>query len=160
MQVAVLGEVVDGPAVPEMHVRDDAQPFECVESAVDQRQVHILSGWRDCRCAARSSAVTSLLASTMARTRARRALETLTEHGVVSHTHLLAGTKTYQLVSHADHAHLVCRDCGAVAELERAIAARFTAEVSGTHSFTVDFGHLSVFGRCADCAPEPAQEAG
>ena len=89
-----------------------------------------------------------------------RQLETLTEHGVVSHTHLLAGTKTYQLVSHADHAHLVCRDCGAVVELEGSIAARFTAEVSGTHGFTVDFGHLSVFGRCAGCAPERAQEAG
>jgi hypothetical protein len=41
MQVAVVGELVDGPAVPEMHVRDNAQPFECVEGAVDRRQVHI-----------------------------------------------------------------------------------------------------------------------
>ncbi len=89
-----------------------------------------------------------------------RQLEALAAHGVVSHTHLVAGTKAYQLVSHADHVHLVCRQCGAVSKLDPGIAAHFTAEVAATHGFAVDAGHLSVFGRCANCAAETMPEAG
>ena len=89
-----------------------------------------------------------------------RQLEALAEHGVVSHTHLVAGTKSYQLVTHADHVHLVCRECGAVSELDPGVAARFTAEVAATHGFALDFGHLSVFGRCAECAMAPIAQAG
>ena len=87
-----------------------------------------------------------------------RALETLAAHGLVSHTHLLGATKTYQLSTHANHAHLVCRGCGSVTELDDDVARRFTADISRVHGFDVDFGHLSVFGRCADCVAKDLDE--
>lgn len=80
-----------------------------------------------------------------------RAVETLTAHGLVSHTHLTGATPTYQLASHGDHAHLVCRGCGTVTQMDDSVARRFTADILRVHGFDVDFGHLSVFGRCADC---------
>jgi Fur family ferric uptake transcriptional regulator len=88
-----------------------------------------------------------------------RVLETLAAHGLVSHTHLLGATKTYQLSTHANHAHLVCRGCGSVTELDDDVARRFTADISRVHGFDVDFGHLSVFGRCADCVAKDLDES-
>jgi Fur family ferric uptake transcriptional regulator len=87
-----------------------------------------------------------------------RAVETLTAHGLVSHTHLTGATPTYQLASHGDHAHLVCRGCGAVTQMDDAVAHRFTAEIEQVHGFDVDFGHLSVFGRCAECVAGDLRE--
>src|ERR1700710_2905963 len=80
-----------------------------------------------------------------------RAVDTLTAHGLVSHTPLTRSTPTYQLPAHAVHGHLVCRGCGSVTEMDSDVARRFVNEIAGRHSFDVDFGHLSVFGRCANC---------
>ena len=88
-----------------------------------------------------------------------RAVETLTAHGLVSHTHLTGATPTYQLASHGDHAHLVCRGCGTVTEMDDQVARRFTADILRVHGFDVDFGHLSVFGRCADCVAKDLDES-
>lgn len=94
-----------------------------------------------------------------------RSVETLAEHGIVSHTHLTGSTPTYQLTTHGDHAHLVCRGCGSVTEMDDDVAHRFTADIARVHGFDVDFGHLSVFGRCSRCvagdlADEQDDEAG
>lgn len=87
-----------------------------------------------------------------------RAVETLTTHRIVSHTHLTGAKPTYQLTSHGDHAHLVCRGCGTVTQMDDAVARRFTADIARVHGFDVDFGHLSVFGRCADCVAGDLRE--
>ena len=89
-----------------------------------------------------------------------RTLETLTAYGIVSHTHLTGTTKTYQLAAHARHAHLVCRGCGAVTELDDQVAHRFTADLAAAHDFDVDLGHLSVFGRCARCVAGDLDDEG
>ena len=94
-----------------------------------------------------------------------RSVETLTAHGLVSHTHLTGATPTYQLATHGDHAHLVCRGCGSVTEMDDDVAHRFTADIARVHGFDVDFGHLSVFGRCASCVAgdlrdDQAEQAG
>lgn len=81
-----------------------------------------------------------------------RSLETLAEHGVVGHTHLGGSGKTYQLVSHGDHAHLVCRGCGSVMEVVDRLAAALFAGLRSEHGFEPDPGHLSVFGTCRECA--------
>jgi len=82
-----------------------------------------------------------------------RSLETLAEHGVVGHTHLGGHGKTYQLATHADHAHLVCRACGAVTEVDPDLVRRFLVGLTERHAFLPDAGHLSVFGVCATCGP-------
>lgn len=87
-----------------------------------------------------------------------RSVETLTAHGLVSHTHLTGSTPTYQLASHGTHAHLVCRGCGSVAEMDDDVASRFTADIANAHGFDADFGHLSVFGRCSTCVDGDLRE--
>ncbi len=81
-----------------------------------------------------------------------RTLEVLATHHVVAHTHLAHQATTYMLADHADHAHLVCRRCGRVTELDQDVTAAFAAAAQDRHGFEVDAGHLSVFGRCAVCA--------
>jgi len=80
-----------------------------------------------------------------------RTLETMADLGLVTHTHLSAPGKTFMLASHADHAHLVCRTCGAVSTLTPAIGERLADEVAAAHGFRLDRGHVSLFGVCADC---------
>ncbi len=80
-----------------------------------------------------------------------RTLELLEELGLVTHTHLGHGSPTWSVVGEDDHVHLVCRDCGAVEEVERSAVAGVAAELERRRGFTVDLGHLTVFGRCRDC---------
>ncbi len=80
-----------------------------------------------------------------------RTLEVLTDYQLVAHTHLQQPSATYMLAIHADHAHLVCRGCRAVTELDHGTATTLAGQISHTHGFDVDIGHLSLFGRCARC---------
>jgi Fur family ferric uptake transcriptional regulator len=81
-----------------------------------------------------------------------RTLAVLAEHGAISHTHLGGHAPSYMLTSHADHAHLVCRSCHAVTELDPDVAAGFDTSIRTAHGFAVDRGHLSVFGTCSACS--------
>jgi Fur family ferric uptake transcriptional regulator len=81
-----------------------------------------------------------------------RTLELLEELGLVQHAHLGHGSPTWSLTGQDDHVHLVCRDCGAVEEVEREALAGVAEELAARRGFVVDLGHLSVFGRCRACA--------
>jgi Fur family ferric uptake transcriptional regulator len=81
-----------------------------------------------------------------------RTLELLEELGLVKHTHLGHGAPTYSVASDDDHVHLVCRDCGAVEEVESSLLEDVVGRLSSERGFTVDVGHFAVFGRCRGCA--------
>ncbi len=91
------------------------------------------------------------LAPALSRSTVYRALDLLEELGVVTHTHLSHGASTYHLAGHADHLHLVCRDCGAVEEAELSLAAELDERVRAVHGFTCDMAHLSLHGLCRRC---------
>ena len=80
-----------------------------------------------------------------------RTLELLDNLGLVRHTHLNHGAPTYHLASDADHVHLVCQDCGKVAEVSPDAIRPLITALDERHGFETDVGHLTVFGRCADC---------
>lgn len=80
-----------------------------------------------------------------------RTLELLEQLGVVSHAHLTHHAPSYQIASHADHFHLVCRGCGALVEADLAAAGELSAVVLAEHGFTADLAHLSLHGWCEDC---------
>jgi Fur family ferric uptake transcriptional regulator len=80
-----------------------------------------------------------------------RTLELLEQIGMVTHTHLHHGAPTYHLASDADHVHLVCRDCGRVTEIGPDAIRPLITALNERHGFETDVGHLTVFGRCADC---------
>ena len=80
-----------------------------------------------------------------------RTLELLEELGLVRHTHLSHGSPTYHPAGHDQHIHLVCRHCGAVSEMDPMLMAPLADELAREKGFTVDVGHVALFGTCAEC---------
>src|SRR5487761_1390231 len=80
-----------------------------------------------------------------------RTLELLEQIGMVTHTHLGHGAPTYHLATDSDHVHLVCRDCGRVTEISPGAIRPLITALEEQHGFETDVGHLTVFGRCAEC---------
>ena len=82
-----------------------------------------------------------------------RTLELLEELGLVRHTHITDRAPTYHSTRTPQHVHLVCRGCGRVLEATPAEFETLRAGLLEQHGFTPDLGHLTVFGRCAECGP-------
>ena len=80
-----------------------------------------------------------------------RTLDLLEQIGMVTHTHLEHRAPTYHLASDADHVHLKCRVCGRVTEVGPDAIRSLITVLDERHGFETDVGHLTVFGRCADC---------
>ena len=80
-----------------------------------------------------------------------RALELLEQLGLVSHTHLGHGAPRYHLAAEAEHVHLVCSGCGRIIQIGPEEVSPLTGALAGKYGFETDVGHLTVFGRCADC---------
>lgn len=81
-----------------------------------------------------------------------RNLETLEKAGFVVHSHLGHGGATFHAADEASHLHLVCGECGNVAEAELDIASEFVAKLVAQHGFQTDITHFAIFGECAECA--------
>jgi len=80
-----------------------------------------------------------------------RALELLEELGLVTHTHLGHGAPRYHLAAEAEHVHLVCSQCGRVTQIGPEEISPLVTALDGKLGFQTDVGHLTVYGRCADC---------
>jgi Fur family transcriptional regulator, ferric uptake regulator len=80
-----------------------------------------------------------------------RTLELLEQVGLVTHTHLGHGAPVYHLAAEAQHVHLVCRDCEKVIQVDPAAVGSLVTALDDEFGFETDVGHLTVFGRCADC---------
>jgi Fur family ferric uptake transcriptional regulator len=80
-----------------------------------------------------------------------RTLELLEQIGLVTHTHLGHGAPRYHLAAEAQHVHLVCRDCERVTQVEPDAVRSLVSSLAAEHGFETDVGHLTVYGRCADC---------
>ena len=98
---------------------------------------------------------TAVNASTVYRT-----LEVLEELGLVRHAHLSDRAPTYHSVGDHEHFHLVCRNCHQVISVDPHVLTPVTDRLATDHAFTVDIGHLTVFGHCSDCSDSSADSAG
>jgi Fur family transcriptional regulator, ferric uptake regulator len=83
-----------------------------------------------------------------------RTLELLEDLGLVTHTHLSHGSPTYHPVGEDQHAHLVCRECGAVGEIEPEMLAPLARGLYEQRGFRLDIGHVALFGTCGDCGEQ------
>jgi Fur family ferric uptake transcriptional regulator len=84
-----------------------------------------------------------------------RTLELLDELGLIHHAHLSDRAPTYHSTRGHEHSHLVCRGCRTVISVEAEDVEAALGPLAGRHGFTPDYGHLTVFGTCADCAKKP-----
>jgi Fur family ferric uptake transcriptional regulator len=80
-----------------------------------------------------------------------RTLELLEELGLITHAHLSHGSPTYHGVTENQHVHLVCRDCGEVAEAPSQMLTPLATTLQRERGFQVDVGHVALFGLCAHC---------
>jgi Fur family ferric uptake transcriptional regulator len=81
-----------------------------------------------------------------------RTLELLEELGLVTHAHLSHGSPTFHGVTEDQHVHLVCRNCGEVAEMSPDLLAPLAEKLEHERAFLVDIGHVALFGLCGTCA--------
>lgn len=79
-----------------------------------------------------------------------RTLEVLEELGLVRHAHLSDRAPTYHSVTDHEHFHLVCRECHRVISVDPDVLQPLLQRLNADHGFTVDVGHLTVFGSCGD----------
>ncbi|MFX0591436.1 Fur family transcriptional regulator [Melissospora conviva] len=80
-----------------------------------------------------------------------RTLELLERLGLVTHTHLSHGSPTYHAAGANEHVHLVCRQCGAVDEIDPEVVAPLAGRLADERGFQADIGHMAIFGICGDC---------
>jgi Fur family ferric uptake transcriptional regulator len=81
-----------------------------------------------------------------------RTLEVLEELGLIRHAHLSDRAPTYHSTSEHEHFHLVCRNCHKVISVEPDVLTPVAERLAIDHGFTIDVGHLTVFGTCGDHA--------
>jgi len=85
---------------------------------------------------------------------AYRALKTLSDLGLVRHTHLPGGSTTYHLATAAGprpHAHAVCTSCGRVVDVPEEWLDDLVRQVRTQQGFELAPHHAALTGRCADC---------
>jgi Fur family ferric uptake transcriptional regulator len=80
-----------------------------------------------------------------------RTLELLNELGLIRHAHLTDRAPTYHSATGHEHAHFVCRECKKTISVGRGEMEQALGELAAKHGFSPDYGHLTVFGTCADC---------
>ncbi len=86
-----------------------------------------------------------------------RTLDTLTELGIVEHTHFGHGPAVYHLSSDL-HQHLACASCGKVIEVPSSVFQRLERDLSEKYGFVMQSQHFAIEGRCCACAREHARQ--
>ena len=81
-----------------------------------------------------------------------RTLDVLEDLGLVRHAHGADGREEFHVLPEREHGHLTCTDCGSAWEIDAAEARGLLDGLAQSRGFVVDLSHLSVLGRCAQCA--------
>jgi len=80
-----------------------------------------------------------------------RTLEMLYELGLICQVHREGNSRSYTLAPSGHHHHLVCSDCGTVADFTDCTLEELEARLADQTGFRID-GHLLQFvGHCQDC---------
>jgi len=80
-----------------------------------------------------------------------RTLELLKGLGLVTETDLGGGRFRYHPADKGHHHHLVCRECGAIIDLDESMLASLKDTLLREYKFIADLRHLAIFGRCVKC---------
>jgi len=80
-----------------------------------------------------------------------RALQDLTDRGVVDVLHTADGEAVYRRCSSEHHHHLVCRRCGRAVEVAGTAVETWARAVAAEHGFTEVEHDVEVFGVCSEC---------
>ncbi|MFI7673771.1 Fur family transcriptional regulator [Actinophytocola sp. NPDC049390] len=79
-------------------------------------------------------------------------LQALTDAGLVRRIQPAGATARYESRVGDNHHHVVCRSCGAIADVECAVGHAPCLTASVDHGFVVDEAEVVYWGTCPDCA--------
>ena len=80
-----------------------------------------------------------------------RTMELLKRLGLVTETDLGEGRVRYHPAEKGHHHHLVCRECGAIIDLDESLLATLRSALLREYKFNADLRHLAILGRCVNC---------
>ncbi len=80
-----------------------------------------------------------------------RTLELLKRLRLVTETDLGGGRVRYHPAEKGNHHHLVCRECGAIIDLDESVLSSVKDVLLRECGFVADLRHLAIFGRCVKC---------
>jgi Fur family ferric uptake transcriptional regulator len=81
-------------------------------------------------------------------------LRALTETGLVRRIQPAGATARYESRVGDNHHHVVCRSCGAIADVDCAVGHAPCLTASDSHGFVVEEAEVVYWGTCSDCATE------
>ncbi|MEU4335394.1 Fur family transcriptional regulator [Micromonospora lupini] len=79
-------------------------------------------------------------------------LRVLTDAGLVRRIQPAGATARYESRVADNHHHVVCRSCGAIADVECAVGQAPCLTASNDHGFVVDEAEVVYWGTCPGCA--------
>lgn len=89
-------------------------------------------------------------------------LHALTAAGLVRRIQPSGSVARYEARVGDNHHHVVCRSCGAIADVDCAVGATPCLTASDDQGFSIDEAEVTYWGLCAECSPArpPADRAG
>lgn len=79
-------------------------------------------------------------------------LRALHDAGLVRRIEPAGSVARYESRVGDNHHHVVCRECGTVADVDCAVDYTPCLTASGDHGFTIEEAEVIYWGRCADCS--------
>ena len=79
-------------------------------------------------------------------------LRALTEAGLIRRIQPAGANARYESRVGDNHHHVVCRSCGAIADVECAVGHAPCLTASDDHGFVVDEAEVVYWGTCPDCS--------
>jgi Fur family ferric uptake transcriptional regulator len=80
-------------------------------------------------------------------------LRVLTAAGLVRCIQPPGSSARYESRVGDNHHHVVCRSCGAIADIDCAVGTTPCLTASDDHGFTIDEAEVVYWGLCPDCSP-------
>ncbi|WP_410667610.1 Fur family transcriptional regulator [Amycolatopsis sp. cmx-4-68] len=82
-------------------------------------------------------------------------LRALTDAGLVRRIQPAGANARYESRVGDNHHHIVCRSCGAIADVDCAVGHTPCLTASDDHGYVIDQAEVVYWGTCPDCAAEP-----
>lgn len=83
-------------------------------------------------------------------------LRALTATGLVRRIQPAGSVARYESRVADNHHHVVCRACGAIADIDCAVGATPCLTASNNQGFSIDEAEVTYWGMCPECAVAPA----
>jgi Fe2+ or Zn2+ uptake regulation protein len=78
-------------------------------------------------------------------------LELLVERGIVRRIQPVGSPARFENRVHDNHHHVICRDCGHLADVDCIVGAAPCLSAADNLGFEIDEAEITFWGRCPDC---------